>query len=241
MGEAGDLLETRVGDLGVAQAQLDQAVDSGNRSQGRVGHFGTLQTEVGFLPGHSDGNRARFNPDLGKGRDSRSLRGSRLILLGQLRQRRHWASRAGGVDGRRSRGRHGGCQYDSLWPLGALFDPFPELGPDGFRQRTTLRRHQLVVVLGQKHAVDDFTLVRVSGHHRRLVALASLEGGLLGIHPILALLFLGAVALETMLGEDRGDILGKIDGGLSREGREACRCNGGREDLHTNSVDEQFW
>jgi hypothetical protein len=101
--------------------------------------------------------------------------------------------------------------------------------------------HQLVVVLVQKHTVDDLTLIRVSSNNRRLVALTSFECGFLGIHTILTLLFFGAVALETVLGEDRGNILGKIDGGLGREGREARRYDGGREDLHTNSVNEQFW
>jgi len=44
-----------------------------------------------------------------------------------------------------------------------------------------------------------------------------------------------------VLGEDRGDVLGKIDGGLGGERREACSSDGGREDLHANSVDERFW
>jgi hypothetical protein len=49
------------------------------------------------------------------------------------------------------------------------------------------------------------------------------------------------MTLEAILGEDGGDILGEIDGGLSGKSREARHGEGGRKDLHTNSMDERCW
>ena len=89
--------------------------------------------------------------------------------------------------------------------------------------------------------MDHLALVRITGHHGGLVALASLEGGVFGVQAVFALLLLRAVALETVLGENRGDVLGEIDGGLSSQSREAGRSNGGRKDLHTKWVDVRFW
>jgi hypothetical protein len=111
-------------------------------------------------------------------------------------------------------------------PGGARLDPAADQGDLGFREVLARLggRHVIVLVRGGQ-TLEEIALVRFAGDNKGF-AFGRLEGAVLGVDAVLgfALLVVGAVASEALLGEDGADVAGEIDrlfGGLSSEGGSA--------------------
>ena len=182
--------QARVGDGRAREVEPHEArLQARHRGEGVVPGRRAQQGEVGIegvqVAGHGEDDRPG-GPHALEGLGAR-----RLLLRGQARQHQPLLGLVLGHDG---------------LPARPLLDPRAQGAEGLLREPGPTLGHQVRVVLGQLTHLEQERAIRVAGDDGD-EALVPLEQPGLQVEPHPALLLLGAVALEAVLGQDRVDVL----------------------------------
>ena len=112
-----------------------------------------------------------------------------------------------------------GGEHDTGGPDSAFGDPAADHIDLGGRQRAVLGRHDIVMLLRQSEALDEFALGDVDADES-VATFSALEEGLAGGHEQLTLGLVRVVALQALALEDRAHFV-EGDGGGGSERRQA--------------------